>query len=270
MTERVSRSSTTLTVVALVIVLGLAVLADAAQLAFIIGAFVAGLAIGRSDHQDRIAGDLNSIGGVLIPVFFVLIGVNADLDAMLDPSVLLDAAVLLAIAIAGKLLSAFGASGTPSDRLLIGIGMIPRGEVGLIFASIGLAEGVLDDELYGALLLVVLLTTVVTPPALRWRLAARAAVDRARRADASPEPADGWVVPSRRRARPRRTAAVARHRPLALQAAALAHLGRPVRRAAVVVREPARRRDRAGRTRTPTCCSTSCAAAARALFGCST
>ena len=91
------------------IVLGLAVLADAAQLAFIIGAFVAGLAIGRSDHHERIAGDLNSIGGVLIPVFFVLIGVNADLGAMLRPSVLLDAAVLLVIAIAGKLVSAYGA-----------------------------------------------------------------------------------------------------------------------------------------------------------------
>ena len=80
---RGTRSGSTLTVAALVIVLGLAVLADAAQLAFIIGAFMAGLAIGRSDHQERIARDLNSVGGVLIPVFFVLIGVNADLEAML-------------------------------------------------------------------------------------------------------------------------------------------------------------------------------------------
>ena len=101
--HRVSRSGTTLTVAALVVVLGLAVLADAAQLAFIIGAFMAGLAIGRSDHHERIAGDLNSVGGVLIPVFFVLIGVNADLGAMFRPSVLLDAAVLLVIAVAGKL-----------------------------------------------------------------------------------------------------------------------------------------------------------------------
>ena len=65
---------------------------------------------------------------------------------MLRPSVLLDAAVLLAIAVAGKLLSAYGAAGTRSDGLLIGIGMVPHGEVGLIFASIGLAQGVLDDE----------------------------------------------------------------------------------------------------------------------------
>ena len=166
------------------LILGLAILADAAQLAFIIGAFVAGLAIGRSDHHERIAGDLNSVGGVFIPVFFVLIGVNADLGAMLRPSVLLDAAVLLVIAVAGKLVSAYGAAGTNGDRWLIGFGMIPRGEVGLIFASIGLAQGVLDDELYGALLLVVLLSTVITPPLLRWRIGATpgAEVGRARRA----------------------------------------------------------------------------------------
>src|SRR5215207_10622868 len=166
--NRWSRTGTTLTVTALAIIIGLAVLADAAQLAFIIGAFMAGLALGRSEHDERIAGDLNSVGGVLIPVFFVLIGVNADLGAMLQPSVLLDASILFVIAVAGKLVSAYGAAGTRSDRWLIGFGMIPRGEVGLIFASIGLAQGVLDDELYGALLLVVLLSTVVTPPLLRW------------------------------------------------------------------------------------------------------
>ena len=194
--DRFSRSGTTLTVAALVLVLGLAVLADAAQLAFIIGAFMAGLALGRSEHHERIAGDLNSVGGVLIPVFFVLIGVNADLGAMLRPSVLLDAAILFVIAVAGKLVSAYGAGGTRADRLLVGIGMIPRGEVGLIFASIGLAQGVLDDELYGALLLVVLLTTVVTPPLLRWRIGATGRGRGRRRPDASvtAEPASGWVA----------------------------------------------------------------------------
>ena len=177
--------------------LGLAVLADSAQLAFIIGAFMAGLAIGRSGQHERIANDLNSIGGVLIPVFFVLIGVNADVGAMFQPSVLLDAAVLLVIAVAGKIVSAYGAAGTRSDRLLIGLGMIPRGEVGLIFASIGLAQGVLDDELYGALLLVVLMTTVITPPLLRWRIAGKG------RADVG-ELDDDVDAPSRPTAGPRR------------------------------------------------------------------
>ena len=62
--------------------LAFAELADAAKLAFIIGAFMAGLGLGRSDHHERITRDLGAIGNILIPVFFVLIGVNADLGAM--------------------------------------------------------------------------------------------------------------------------------------------------------------------------------------------
>jgi Kef-type K+ transport system membrane component KefB len=225
--DRGSRSGATLTAAALVIVLGLAVIADVAQLAFIIGAFMAGLAIGRSEQQERIAADLGSLGGVLIPVFFVLIGVNADLGAMFRPSVVVDAAVLLAIAIAGKLVSAYGATGMRVDRLLVGIGMIPRGEVGLIFASIGLAQGVLDDELYGALLLVVLVTTVITPPLLRWRIGATARAVVVDDDDVTGRPDDGWVVQTdgeiRLVGRPPSAAIVA----VALDAAALAGNARP-------------------------------------------
>ena len=78
---------------------------------------------------------------------------------------------MLLVAIVGKLVSAGGTSGLRVDRLLVGIGMIPRGEVGLIFASIGLAEGVFGDDQYAALLLVILVTTLMTPPLLRWRIA---------------------------------------------------------------------------------------------------
>ena len=60
-----------------------------------------------------------------------------------------------------------------ADKVLIGLGMIPRGEVGIIFASIGLAEGVLGDDQYAALLIMVLATTLLTPPLLRWRVAKR-------------------------------------------------------------------------------------------------
>jgi Na+:H+ antiporter len=193
--HRWSRSGTTLTVAALALVLGLATLADAANLAFIIGAFIAGLALGRSRHQSQVAADLNSVGTFFIPVFFVLIGVNADLDAMLRPDVLAIAGALTVIAFAGKLVSAVGAVGLRADRLLIGIGMVPRGEVGLIFASIGLSQGVLDDELYGALLLVVLLSTLVTPPVLRWRINATGAVELAVALDeeTTAEPEAGWI-----------------------------------------------------------------------------
>jgi glycine cleavage system regulatory protein len=185
-------------VAALALVLVLATLADAANLAFIIGAFIAGLSLGRSRHQAQVASDLNSVGTFFIPVFFVLIGVNADLAAMLRPSVLAIAAVLIVVAVVGKLVSAVGAVGVRADRLLIGIGMIPRGEVGLIFASIGLSQGVLDDELYGALLLVVLVSTLVTPPVLRWRINATGAVELAAALDeeTTAEPEGGWITVS--------------------------------------------------------------------------
>ena len=225
--HRVARSGATLTVVALVVILGFAVLADAAQLAFIIGAFMAGLAIGRSGQQERVAADLNSVGAVFIPVFFVLIGVNTDVAAMFRPGGLVIAGALFVAATVGKLVAGVGASRLRADRLLIGVGMLPRGEVGLIFASIGLAQGVLDEELYGSLLLVVLLTTVVTPPVLRWRLGQGSAVVVAELdEDLGPPPA-GWVgVDAGQivlRGRPPTTSIV----PVVLQAAELAAKARP-------------------------------------------
>jgi Kef-type K+ transport system membrane component KefB len=168
--HRRATSGATVVVAAMAITLGFAMLADAAKLAFIIGAFMAGLGLGRSEHHERIARDLGAVGNIFIPVFFLQIGINADLGAMAKPSVLGLAAAMCVLAIGGKLLAAAGAFGTRSDKVLIGIGMVPRGEVGLIFASIGLATGVLDTDQYGALLIVVLVTTVITPPLLRLRL----------------------------------------------------------------------------------------------------
>jgi Kef-type K+ transport system membrane component KefB/glycine cleavage system regulatory protein len=227
--HRWSRSGATLTVAALALVLVLATLADAAKLAFIIGAFIAGLALGRSRHQARVASDLNSVGTIFIPVFFVLIGVNADLAAMVRPSVLAIAAVLGVVAVGGKLVSAVGAAGLRADRLLIGIGMIPRGEVGLIFASIGLSQGVLDAELYGALLLVVLLTTLLTPPVLRWRIDATGAVELAAALDeeTAPEPPEGWIHVENGMIRLTAKPPVSATIPVALAAAAAARDARP-------------------------------------------
>lgn len=168
--HRRAASGATVVVAAMAITLGFAMLADAAKLAFIIGAFMAGLGLGRSEHHERIARDLSAVGNIFIPVFFLQIGINADLGAMAKPSVLGLAAAMCALAIAGKLLAAVGAFGTRSDKVLIGIGMVPRGEVGLIFASIGLTTGVLNTDQYGALLIVVLVTTIITPPLLRLRL----------------------------------------------------------------------------------------------------
>lgn len=168
--DRVSRSVTTVVVAGFALTLAFSLVASEANLAFIIGAFMAGLGIGRSAQHERISDGLRPLGSVLIPVFFASIGINADLDKIFQPEVLALAGCLTIVAILGKLLSAFGAYKSQADPLTIGLGMVPRGEVGLIFASIGLSQGILDDELYGALLLMVLVTTVMTPPLLAMRL----------------------------------------------------------------------------------------------------
>ncbi len=177
--EQWSRSSATIVVVALAFVLAFSWAASWANLAPIIGAFVAGLAIGRSDQHARVEREFGAVANVLIPVFFVQIGLDADLAAMARPAVLGLAAALLIVAILGKLAAAGGTGGLRVDRLLVGIGMIPRGEVGIIFASIGLAEGVFGDDQYAALLIVILVTTLMTPPLLRWRIAVLRVADAA-------------------------------------------------------------------------------------------
>lgn len=193
--DRRSGSPATVSVAALALTLAFAQFADAANLAFIIGAFMAGLAVGASRHHERVGRDLGSVANVLIPIFFAQIGVNADLGAMFEPSALAIAAVLSIIAVTGKLVAALGVVGTRADRLLVGFGMIPRGEVGLIFASIGLGAGIIDADQYGALLLVVLVTTLATPPLLRWRLGRASAT--AAPSASTDEPPQGWLTVER-------------------------------------------------------------------------
>jgi len=190
--HQLAKSSTTVVVAGFALTVAFSLLANQAKLAFIIGAFMAGLGIGRSAQHERIAEGLNPLGNVFIPVFFASIGINADLEAMLKPHVLALAGCLTVVAVIGKLVSAAGVSGT-ADRLLIGVGMIPRGEVGLIFASIGLSKGVLDKDLYGALLVMVLLTTLMTPPLLTARLRRTGAAADVESAPVEHEPDGGWL-----------------------------------------------------------------------------
>ena len=189
-----SRSSATVGVIAAGLTFAFSAAASTANLAPIIGAFVAGTALGRTKHHDRIARDFTSLGNVFIPVFFLQIGIDTDVTKFFQAHVLWVAAVLTVIAVGGKMVAGLGAIGTNTDRLLIGMGMIPRGEVGLIFATIGVSVGVFHDDLYAVVLLVVLLTTVITPPLLRWRL------QQSEQASASPDdsaaterPAGGWI-----------------------------------------------------------------------------
>jgi Kef-type K+ transport system membrane component KefB/predicted amino acid-binding ACT domain protein len=189
--ERYARSSATLFALALAFALAIAELATLAKLAPIIGAFVAGLALGRSRPSARIQRELTPVGHLFIPVFFLAIGINVDVRAFGQGHVLALAGGLIVVAIVGKTIAGYAAFGMKVDRLQIGFGMIPRGEVGLIFASIGLAEGVLGEDPYAAILLMVLVTTLITPPLLSWR-------DRQQRAQhgIALEPADATVAPS--------------------------------------------------------------------------
>ena len=192
MVSRYSRSAGTLVAITLAFTLAVAELAEQAKLAPIVGAFVAGLALGRAGPADRIRREIAPVSHLLVPVFFLQIGIDADITLFTDPGVLGLAAVLLVVAIGGKLAAAAGLLGSPGDRLLVGIGMVPRGEVGLIFATIGLQQGVFGDDVYAALLLVVLVTTLATPPALRMRLLKLRAARLPASAGSSVVPADGW------------------------------------------------------------------------------
>jgi len=188
-------SPATIGVLAAGLTFGFSAAASGAQLAPIIGAFIAGTALSRTPQHDRISRDFKSLGAIFIPVFFLQIGIDTDVTKFFSRDVLILAAILSVIAVFGKMVAAFGARGTNADKLVIGIGMVPRGEVGLIFASIGVAVGVFDDELYAVVLLVVLLTTVVTPPLLRWRI--ERTQDTATEKDVAPvtdEPTGGWLV----------------------------------------------------------------------------
>ena len=225
--NRRATSAATLVVAAFALMLAFAALADVAKLAFIIGAFMAGLALGRTHQHERIAHDLGAVANVFVPVFFLSIGINADLEAMANPAVLGLAAAMTGAAIIGKLASAAAVAGSRADRLLIGFGMIPRGEVGLIFASIGLSNGVLNGDQYGALLIVILVTTVITPPLLRVRLG-RAPGDTTTAAlEPVAAPDGGWVTAHAGTISLRATPPPAMVLPIALDTAALAADARP-------------------------------------------
>ncbi len=191
--DRYSRSAGTLFALALAFALGLAWLATKAELAPIIGAFVAGLCLGRSHVAERIQVELTPVGHLFIPVFFLQIGINSDITRFANGTVILIALCLLAVAIVGKLVSGWATIGLPMDRLIVGVGMVPRGEVGLIFATIGLSTGVLNDDTYAALLAVVLGSTLLTPPALRLLVTRRAATLKANRPAPSSPPIGGWL-----------------------------------------------------------------------------
>lgn len=146
--------------------------AEAVGLAPIIGAVLAGAALAKTDLHDEIASRLGGLSAFLVPVFFVSIGVQVDVKAFTSPSVLALAGTLTVVALVGKIVAGAPAKRAGADALAVGLGMIPRGEVGLIFIAVGQAAGVLDSKIAGALILAVLATTLIGPPLLRARMLA--------------------------------------------------------------------------------------------------
>lgn len=151
-------------------------LANAAGLAAIVGAFAAGLILEEvhfKGFREEITIEvlLRPVATFLVPIFFVLMGIQVRLETFADFSVLGVAAGLTIAAIIGKQICGLGVREQGLDRLTVGIGMIPRGEVGLIFAEIGRGLKVIDAGTFSAVVIMVIVTTLITPPLLKLSLA---------------------------------------------------------------------------------------------------
>ena len=140
-----------------------AALAARAGSAMIIGAFAAGLVLHATPQRHDIERWTTSVGHVLVPVFFASVGAEVDVPALLSPAALGLGAALIAVAIVGKVAAGYAPWWFTGNKLLVGIAMVPRGEVGLIFAQMGVAAGVLVGAEFGAVILMVVVTTFVTP-----------------------------------------------------------------------------------------------------------
>ena len=157
---------------AVAFVLLMAALATLAGSALIIGAFAAGLILSGVDQFDVIEREVKPVAGIFSPIFFVYVGSGVDFG-LLNPfrpgsgGVLGVALALTVVALIGKVAAGWAAPWEKVNRLAIGVGMIPRGEVGLIFADIGRRSGLLGAELFSAILLMVIVTTFVAPVGLQ-------------------------------------------------------------------------------------------------------
>ena len=155
---------------------GLAYLAGIVGSAPIIGAFAAGLVLAQTDRGREIEHEVYDVAQFLIPIFFVSVGAAVDLKTLSPFSAdtrpfFVIGLLLTGVAFIGKLVAGYAAFGRPLRKIVIGVGMVPRGEVGLIFAQLGLSSGLLSSGLYSSVALMVMITTFVAPPMLRALLA---------------------------------------------------------------------------------------------------
>jgi len=182
------RSPGVLLVLAIAFCFGLSWMAAKVGLAPIVGAFAAGLVLEEVhfkpflERGERNLHDLLSpVTTIFVPIFFVLMGMRVDLRTLANPSILGFAVLLTIAAIVGKQICSLAVAERGLNRLAVGLGMVPRGEVGLIVAGIGatlvlpnsagVPEPVVNAATFGAVVIMVFVTTLVTPPALKWALA---------------------------------------------------------------------------------------------------
>ena len=157
----------------LIFVFVLSYIAATIQLEAILGAFAAGLVLAETPKHKELEEQIAPISDILVPIFFVVVGARTDISVLnpLNPDNregLIIASFLVVVAIIGKIVTGLVVFGQPGiNRLAIGIGMIPRGEVGLVFAGVGAASGVLSESLDAAIIVMVIVTTFLAPPLLR-------------------------------------------------------------------------------------------------------
>lgn len=161
------------TMLAVILAFGLAWLASVSGSAMIIGAFAAGVLARESPQAHEIERGVASLGHFFVPLFFVTVGSAVDLQVLNpfvtanQPTVIMGA-LLVVVAVIGKFAAGHAAFWFRGNKNVIGVGMIPRGEVGLIFAQMGLSSGVFDAGLFSAVTLMVMVTTFLAPPLLKW------------------------------------------------------------------------------------------------------
>lgn len=159
-------------VIVLALCLGLAWLSTLVGLAAIIGAFLAGMIASETRQRETLERETAPLLALLTPFFFVVTGSKVDLHALAGADALLMLGVVMVIAVVSKFIGGWlGAIPLGShSATIIGVGMVPRGEVGIVVATLGLAAGVFDDRIYAVIVAMSLLTSVVTPPVLAWLL----------------------------------------------------------------------------------------------------
>jgi Kef-type K+ transport system membrane component KefB len=149
-----------------------ALLAQFVGLAAIIGAFVIGLIIAETPVREEVEHGFRSLLGIFAPFFFAVTGANIDMSALLDPELLVLVLVLAVMGILTKLVGGIAGSWKLGkwNSIVVGMGMSPRGEVGIVVAALGLSLALIDNELYAVLLAAVILTTLVAPVMLQWAI----------------------------------------------------------------------------------------------------